>query len=274
MVGVRFFDATSGYFSQRIPTEETIVLDPFSVKVGDRVFEGVTARDVLAALLQKLPHTANAAPPAIAAPPDTSGFGVSHKLTHLRLWPRMARFFREYDVILAESGTSQAGLTGVRLPAHSTFISQTTWGSIGYTLPALLGSLLAAPARRHLLFIGDGSFQLTAQEISTILRHDMKPVIFVINNGGYTIEREILGPDSVYNDVQNWRYAQLPAVLGPESAVQTHTVSSEDELNRALDEAESSLQFTLIELLMDRRDAPAGLKRMAAQAAQFDFGEC
>jgi indolepyruvate decarboxylase len=269
MVGVRFF----GYFSHRIPTEETIVLDPFSVKVGNRVFEGITARDVLAALLPKLPHTAYASSPAIATPPDTSSFGGSRKLTHLRLWPRIARFFREYDVILAESGTSQAGLTGVRLPANSTFISQATWGSIGYTLPALLGSLLAAPTRRHLLFIGDGSFQLTAQEISTILRHDMKPVIFVVNNGGYTIEREILGPDSVYNDVQNWRYAQLPAVLGPERAVQSYTVSTEDELNRALDETESSTQFTLIELLMDRRDAPAGLKRMAAQAAQFDFGD-
>jgi len=48
-------------------------------------------------------------------------------------------------------------------------------------LGSLLGSLLAAPTRRHLLFIGDGSFQLTAQEISTILRHDMKPVIFVVS---------------------------------------------------------------------------------------------
>jgi indolepyruvate decarboxylase len=273
MVGVRFFDATSGYFSHRIPTEETIVLDPFSVKVGSRIFEGVTARDVLAALLEKLPHTGSTAPSAIAAPPDTFSFGGNDKLTHLRLWPRIARFFREHDVILAESGTSQAGLAEVRIPANSTFISQATWGSIGYTLPALLGSLLAAPGRRHLLFIGDGSFQLTAQEISTILRHDMKPVIFVVNNGGYTIEREILGPDSAYNDVQNWRYAELPAVLGPQRAVRSFTVSTEAELNRALDETESATQFTLIELLMDRRDAPAGLKRMAAQAAQFDFGE-
>jgi TPP-dependent 2-oxoacid decarboxylase len=64
--------------------------------------------------------------------------------------------------------------------------TQAIWGSIGYTLGALLGTLKAAPERRHILLIGDGSFQLTAQELSTILRHGLKPLIFLINNGGYT----------------------------------------------------------------------------------------
>jgi TPP-dependent 2-oxoacid decarboxylase len=64
--------------------------------------------------------------------------------------------------------------------------TQAIWDSIGYTLGALLGTLKAAPERRHILLIGDGSFQLTAQELSTILRHGLKPLIFLINNGGYT----------------------------------------------------------------------------------------
>jgi TPP-dependent 2-oxoacid decarboxylase len=59
---------------------------------------------------------------------------------------------------------------------------------------AFLGTLLAAPRRRQLLFIGDGAFQMTAQELSTILRRGLKPIIFLVNNNGYTIERLILGP--------------------------------------------------------------------------------
>ena len=273
MIGVRFFDATSGYFSHRISSEETIVIDPFSVKVGNRVFEGVTAREVLAGLLERLPHTAGTTLAAIDASPVANNFGGSNRLTHARLWPRIGRFLREGDVLIAENGTSQAGLSEVRLPAHSTFISQATWGSIGYTLPAVLGSMLAAPGRRNLLFIGDGSFQLTAQEISTILRHDMKPVIFIINNGGYTIEREILGPDSAYNDVQNWRYVDLPSVLAPGKPVRSYTAANEAELELALCEVGACDCFTIVELFMDRRDAPVGLKRMAELAARFDFGE-
>src|SRR6202035_5914620 len=95
--------------------------------------------------------------------------------------------------------------------------SQAIWGSIGYTLPATLGSILAAPGRRHILFIGDGSFQVTAQELSTILRHDYKPVIFLINNGGYTIERGYLGKTETYNDIALWSYADLPKVFRPDT---------------------------------------------------------
>jgi indolepyruvate decarboxylase len=73
--------------------------------------------------------------------------------------------------------------------------------------------LKAAPERRHILLIGDGSFQLTAQELSTILRRDLKPLIFLSNNGGYTIDHTILGLHPKYNDVANWHYADLPRVF-------------------------------------------------------------
>ena len=159
------------------------------------------------------------------------------------------------------------------MPACTTYISQATWGSIGYTLPALLGSLLAAPHRRHLLFIGDGSFQMTAQEVSTILRHGGKPIIFVINNRGYTIERVIRGPEAAYNDIQNWQYAKLAEIFADGQAVRGTCVRSEAELERALEEAEGGGEFTVIELMMEKLDAPEGLKRMGPQVAAFDFGE-
>jgi len=224
------------------------------------------------------PSTALCANSAPNSAQDDKFFGrdgkaCEKKLTHARLWPRIAGFLREGDVILAESGTSQSGLSGVRLPARTTFVSQTTWGSIGYTLAALLGSLLAEPARRQLLFIGDGSLQMTAQEISTMLRHDFKPILFVINNFGYTIERVILGPHSAYNEIQNWSYTQLPAVLADGRKVASYRVSTEEELDRALEEIESNNRFTLVELVMEKLDAPAGLRRMGPMIAEYDFGE-
>jgi indolepyruvate decarboxylase len=292
-IGVRFFDATTCYFSHRIQAQETIVLDPFCVTIDGRTFEGVTAKEVLAGLLERLPErgaggVSEAEEDLVPSHPVPNGavlsqvpkserpgaptFLASAPLTHARLWPRMARFLRESDVILAESGTSQSGLSGIRIPAHCTFISQTTWGSIGYTLPALLGSLLAEPERRQLLFIGDGSLQMTAQEISTMLRHGFKPVIFVINNYGYTIERVILGPHSEYNDIQNWKYTALPAAFADGQEVATYRVTTEGELEQALEEIEATEKFTLVEVVMDKLDAPAGLQKMGPLVAEYDFG--
>jgi indolepyruvate decarboxylase len=79
-----------------------------------------------------------------------------------------------------------------------------------YALPALLGTLLAAPRRRQLLF---GAFQMTAQELSTILRRGLKPIIFLIDNNGYTIERLILGASSRYNGINQWRYVEAASLF-------------------------------------------------------------
>ncbi len=277
-VGVRFFDATTGYFSQRIPTPETIVLEPYRAVINGRVFEGICADEVLKGLCERLPKrdlvkltasaTGGGAAKAEAVAPE-----AGRRLTHARLWPRLGRYLREGDVVVAENGCSQAGLAGVRLPADTNYIGQSVWGSIGYTLPALLGSLLAAPERRQLLFIGDGSLQMTAQEISTMLRQGLKPIIFVLNNRGYSIERVILGPQAEYNEIQNWQYLKLGEVLSDGARVLGLSASTEDELERALGEAEKSNCLTMIELHLEKLDAPEGLKRMGPMVAEFDYGE-
>jgi indolepyruvate decarboxylase len=274
-VGARFFDATTGYFSHEIPTDGTIVLEPYSATINGRVFEGITAREVLEQLAERLPEAAKASEGERRQGTECGEDEIrpEEPLNHERLWPRLGRFVREGDVVIAENGCAQSGMAGVRLPADTTYIGQTTWGSIGYTLPALLGSMLAAPQRRHLLFIGDGSLQMTAQELSTILRHGLKPIIFVLNNRGYTIERVILGPQAKYNEIQNWNYAELADSFADGRPLRSYVVSTEGELETALTRAAAESEFTVIELRLEKLDAPAGLKRMGAQIVKFNFGE-
>lgn len=187
-------------------------------------------------------------------------------------WNRVGRFTAPGDVIVAENGTSLAGLSRLKLPEGCSFISQPIWGAIGYTLPALLGTSLAAPDRRHLLFIGDGSFQLTGQELSTILRHGLKPVIFLLNNHGYTIERLILGETSAYNDVANWRYADLPAVLAPTVQAHTFIVNNELKLEAALETATDPTALTFIEVKFKPMDTPKGMLVFGKMAREYDYG--
>jgi indolepyruvate decarboxylase len=62
------------------------------------------------------------------------------------------------------------------------------------------------------------------------LRHDLKPLIFVSNSHGCTIERTILGKDAKYNDVANWRYSEQPKVFCRDCAAETYVVGTIEEL--------------------------------------------
>src|SRR5699024_2408988 len=144
--------------------------------------------------------------------------------------------------------------------------------TIVFTLPALLCSMLANRDRRHVLFIGDGSFQLTAQELSTILREDLKPIIVLVNNKGYTIERYILGKEEKYNDIADWQYAKLPQVIVPDTTKVSDQARTEGALEDALCKIQASDAGALLEVHLDAMDAPAGLNAFGPMTADFDFG--
>src|SRR5262249_48699626 len=90
--------------------------------------------------------------------------------------------------------------------------SQTLWGSIGWATGGRAGYRAGRPIARGRALHGEGSHQLTAADLGTMARHGLKPVIFVLNNGGYMVERTLeANPDWVYNDLASWDYHTLPA---------------------------------------------------------------
>lgn len=266
----RFIEVNSGSFTHHLPEDGIINIGDQHFSMGGEYFVGINSLEALQRIAEQIPEKKSAA----AQPGGISTFEVQpgKPLSQERLWPRILDFIREDDVVIAEAGTSNIGLGPQRMPDGVKYINSPIWGSIGFTLPACLGSQMAAPDRRHLLFIGDGSFQLTAQELSTILRENQKPIIFLVNNRGYTIERYILGMKQDYNDVANWQYAKLVEAFAPESKMTTFQASTEGELAEALAGAEASEQGAFIELHLDPYDAPKGLQAFGPQTADFDFG--
>ena len=118
--------------------------------------------------------------------------------------------------------------------------------------------------------MGDGSFQLTAQELSTILRHDHKPVIFLINNGGYTIERGDLGKHETYNDIASWAYADLPKVFRRDNSARSFVVETVRDRQNALSAPNDTMIF--VESLMDPYDAPAFVTNSSNKGADLNYG--
>jgi pyruvate decarboxylase len=195
-------------------------------------------------------------------------------ITHDWLWPRVGQWLQKDDILITETGTANFGVWETRFPEGVTALSQVLWGSIGYSVGACQGAALAAKEtgnRRTILFVGDGSFQLTAQEVSTMVRHDLKPIIFCICNDGYTIERYIHGMDATYNDIQTWNYRDLvPAFGAQDGHYKTFQTRTKDELDALFHDQEFSsapyLQF--VELYMPREDAPPALKTTAEASAR------
>lgn len=266
-----FIEGSPMVFPGGLPTKAHIYIRGYSVTVEKEVYEGVNAGDLidrLSDLVEACPATStHSAPTADISVPKPGA-----ALTQIYLWSRMGRFIRSGDIVVADNGTSNIALTDIQLPESTRYISQLIWGAIGYSLPALLGSMMAAPDRRHILFIGDGSLQMTAQELSTILNLGLRPVIFLLNNRGYTIERFILGIHEAYNDIADWQYSALPGVFASEVRTFTAIVKTEDDLEKVLAEVEDSDCACFIELLLDPEDAPEALKAFGPLTAELDYG--
>ncbi|NDU92561.1 MAG: alpha-keto acid decarboxylase family protein [Ferrovum sp.] len=268
----RFIETNSNLFTQSLPAAATVELHGSHVVIQDHVYndvDGVALLERFVAQVEPRPITDR----GLRRKTDWSMLEDA-PLRQERLWPQLARFIREGDVVIAENGTSNIGLGRMLLPSGVDYVAANIWASIGFSLPAVLGTTLADPNRRHLLFIGDGSFQLTVQELSTILRLNLKPIIFLLNNRGYTIERYILGMNSAYNDIANWNYSQLPSVFAPQRNCFIAQVRTEGELAHALTETQACDRLALIEVHLDPLDAPEGLRKLGPVTADFDYGPC
>ena len=268
-VGFRRVETTVGFFTDKLPAS-AIHVNSGSVDTAAKNYQGVYVAELLQSILGSSSDIVRRKQPA--RPWKQTAFVPSNDpLTQDAYWRAIQNFLRPGDVIVVEDGASSAGMGRLTLPEDCTYITGAfVWCSIGYATPALLGACLATPGRRHILLTGEGSLQMTVQELSTVLWHDLKPFIFVINNAGYTVERAVLGKDAKYNDVANWRYSELPNVFSRDSKAETYVVRTSDELQNVLDSPHQGMVF--VESVMDKYDAPIDLIVGGHALADSDYG--
>jgi len=272
-VGTVETDMNSGGFTENgIDYRHVIAIKPECIKIGKQLYAEISVEMLLEYLIAHMEpnpsHQLSFERPVPLCLPREQLTG--EKLTHKAFWPLVAEHIvSEGDIVVAEAGSSLFGLLHQNLPAGIDFVSQILWASIGYTLPAAIGSAIASPKRRVLLFIGDGSFQLTAQEISLIARYDLNITVFLINNDGYTIERAIHGPEQPYNDIFMWKYLDLAKALGIQN---TLTVKDFDTFFEKLDEI-GRAKPKMVELFFDKLDYPPLLKQISEKLEEANRQE-
>jgi indolepyruvate decarboxylase len=256
--GVSFNDINTSAFSSRILPERLVTIDIDHVRIGDRIYNPVWMGDVFEMLARSVRKNFRYSARPREAPAKPGG-KPNDLITAATLYPRYRDFLKPRDQIVIETGSTTSGIVPLPLPDGAEVHSQTLWGSIGWATGATLGIALADPSRRTVLFTGEGSHQLTANDVGTMGRNGLKPIIFVLNNGGYMVERALeANPDWVYNDLATWNYHALPAALGCRGWF-TARVTTLGELDAALARAATGESASYIEVIGGKMDLPAGL---------------
>lgn len=265
-VGVEFTDNTTAGFSVETDPARMVEVSRFESRVGGQVFTPLaleTALEVLGRVLgevgtEPMPFTPDPLP---VLPEEDS----TEPLGQEALWAILADRLESHNIVVADQGTSFFGMANHRFPADSMFIGQPLWGSIGYTLPAALGAGLADRTRRPVLLIGDGSAQLTVQDIGVMIREKLPLVIVLVNNAGYTVERAIHGADQAYNDIAAWDWSKaLPFFGAQEGEYVYRRATTNAELAAACAETMSQRdKLVLIEAVTPRDDVPPLLDDVA-----------
>lgn len=266
--------STAGY-SALIGREKLLLANPEDVRLPGAHYTGVALVDFLAALAEKVGRNGTSleqfrradadSPPGVAGAAGSSD--PAAPLTTRSVSARIQAALGGETALLVETGDSWFNGLKMRLPRGCRFEIQFQAGSIGWCVPATLGYELGCPTpTRVIAMIGDGSFQLTAQEVSTMVRYGARPILVLVNNRGYTIEAEI--HDGPYNRIKNWDYAGLMAVFdagkGRGLGLRAATVG---ELDAAMVRALAHDGPCLIEVPIDPHDCSEELREWGSRVA-------
>jgi len=246
-IGSMNTDVNTGGFTAHLPEQKIIRAHKDKIRIGSHFYHGVWMGHYIDALLEKLqPHHCSCTHSIDPhGPQGDSTVSPDSAVRVSRFYDRINRYIDRNTIVVAETGDALFATAELYIEDPENYVSQSYYLSIGYALPATLGLSLARPDKRVMLFQGDGSFQMTVQELSTLLRQNCKPIIFLLNNDGYVIERLI--HDGPYNDIQQWNYHLLTnAFAGDAVSLEVNTEGElEDALQQATDNADKLVFINL-----------------------------
>ena len=240
-------ELNTGFWTASYDPARTVSIQDNWVRTGDKVFLQVAIEDVLRALIERVTprpggHGLTLQPPAIGGAPDDA-------ISSATFYPRLRSQLRAGDTLVVETGTCMLHCNRMLLPAGVGAETQGLWGSIGWATPASLGVAMAKTEGRTWLVTGDGSHQLTLNELAVMGRYGASPLIFVLNNGLYGIEDVLSERGHPYDDVAAVNYHLLPEAFGCRDWFSAR-VATLAELDRALERIASHPGAAYIEVMI------------------------
>lgn len=264
MLGCFLSDINLGIFTANLDPAKCINATSEDLQIRHHHFREVRLDDFMAGLKDRKLKPARTTIPARPARENVWKAKPNAKLTSARLFERLDGILAGEMVVIADIGDSLFGSVDLSMNRHTEFISPAYYTSMGFAIPAAVGVGVANRDRRALVIVGDGAFQMTGMELSTIARYRLNPIVIVLNNHGYTTERFLLEGD--YNDIHEWQFHKIPDVLGSGLGFEVRT---EGELDLAIEKAlANTSSFSLLNVHLDPMDRSPALERLAQKLSK------
>jgi len=267
MLGCFLTDINLGIFTAKLDPSKCIDATSEDLRIRRHHFQDVRLDDFIRGLIgRRLKVARTPVPKRDGAFADVEMGPPDSPATSSKVFARLNRLLRETTdtTVIADVGDSLFGATDLEMERRTEFLSPAYYTSMGFGVPAAVGANVANPSSRVLVVVGDGAFQMTGMELSTVARHGFNPIVVVLNNHGYTTERFML--EGSFNDVFNWEYHRIPEVLGVGLGMEVRTVA---ELDAALDRAWANTgSFSLLNVHLDRYDHSPALERLATRMSE------
>ena len=264
LLGALMTDINFSISPTPIEQSSSIYVTSEKLTIKHHNFDNILSQDFLASLIE--------APLAIkdfvivGKQSNTNNYNNKHfsvarnqKITVKRLFERLNFSITDSSIIIADVGDSLFGSLDLTIHGQTDFLSPAYYCSMGFAVPAAIGAQLAKPLLRPIVIVGDGAFQMTGMEISTITRFALNPVIIVLNNNGYGTERPML--DGPFNDILRWNYYRIPEIIGHGKAF---LIETEGQLEDSLSAAEKfySKDLCILDVRLDPHDGSPALQRL------------
>jgi indolepyruvate decarboxylase len=262
LLGEFMTDINMGIFTANLAPALCIYATSESLRISHHHFNGVLLGDFIRGLAaaglktpsRELPARPEARDEPFQLRPDDP-------ITIRRLVSRLNQSLDETIVVIADPGDALFASSELVIHRQTEFISPAYYTSMGFAVPAALGAIVARPGLRPVVLVGDGAFQMTGMELSTIVQHGFNPIIIVLDNQGYGTERQLQASPHKYNDIQPWHYHRLPEVLGGGCGYDVHTEGDFDQALRS--GLADKGQMSLIHVHLDVNDCSLTLERLA-----------
>jgi len=262
VLGAFLTDIDLGIYTAKLDPTKCIYATSDTLRISHHHFHDVRLAD----FLQRLADAGLEVPEQpLAAPPGSADMGFQlrpdDRITIRRLIARLNLALDDSTVVIADAGDALFASTELVIHRQTEFLGPAYYTSMGFAVPAALGTMVARPDLRPIVLVGDGAFQMTGMELSTIVRRRFNPIIIVLDNKGYGTERLLHPGDHKFNEIHPWQYHKLPEVLGGGTGYEVRT---EGEFDHALRSAQADTgAMSLIQVHLDPRDSSKALERLA-----------
>lgn len=261
MLGTFMTDINLGIYTAELDIGDCIYATSEQLRIRHHHFHDVRLQDFLAGLNARGISRSAAQPPAPTEwNRERFQLAPDDRITINRLIRRLDEQLDDQTIVIADIGDALFASTELTTHAHTEFISPAYYTSMGFSVPAALGAGVARPEARVVAIVGDGAFQMTGAELSTLIRRRISAIVIVLNNGGYGTERLLHPGEFAFNEIPSWQYHELPRVLG---GGQGWEIRTERDFDAALTQAwELANEPSILHVHLDPSDSSRALKRL------------